>query len=220
MATSERAIVAEQFQDENQQWRADSFGMWLFLGTEAMMFGGLFLAFAIYRSEYAEAFIAGAGHLKLHWGATNTALLILSGLAMGLADPLLERGRRRAAGWCLLAVLVLGAAFLAIKGYEYSLEYEEKLMPLFGLGFDTGAFVNAEGAKLFFGLYFIMTGLHAAHMAVGMGLVAYLAVALNRKGDASRLTRQVRIIGLYWAFVDVVWLLLFPTLYLLGGGGT
>lgn len=219
MPTSDRRSVAEQFRDEDQQWRADSFGMWVFLGTEAMMFGGLFLAFAVYRLEYAEAFAAAAGHLKLHWGAVNTAILIVSGFAMAMVEPLLQRGRRRGVAALLGAVIALAAAFLAVKGYEYRLEYSENLMPLLGLGFDGTAFQNAGAARLFFGFYFAMTGLHALHMMVGIGLIVFLLMALRYGREPKRFTRQLRIVGLYWAFVDVVWLLLFPTLYLLGEGG-
>lgn len=210
--------VAEQFHDADQQWRADAFGMWLFLATEAMMFGGLFVAFAVYRSQYPDAFAEGAHHLKLHLGAVNTVLLIASGFAMSLAEPAVERGRRRAVLVLVAVTALLGTAFLGVKGFEYMKEYEEGLMPFLGLDFHGEAFRHAE-VRLFFGLYFVMTGLHAAHMALGLGLLGVLFVLTWRWRDPSTLTRQVRIIGLYWAFVDVVWLLLFPTLYLLGSGG-
>lgn len=218
MTTTDAPTVAEQFHDAEQQWRADRFGMWLFLATEAMMFGGLFLSFAVYRAEFPDAFAEAAHHLKLPLGSINTGLLIVSGFAMSLADPALQRKRRGAAVGLVAVTLVLGAAFLGIKGYEYALEYEERLMPFLGLDFRAEAFRHGK-AMLFFGFYFVMTGLHAAHMVIGLGLLALLVVLIWRWRDSSRLIRQVRIIGLYWAFVDLVWLLLFPTLYLLGSGG-
>lgn len=218
MATSDTPTVAEQFHDADQQWRADSFGMWVFLATEAMMFGGLFLAFAIYRSEHTAAFAEAAHHLKLHLGAINTVLLIVSSFAMSLAEPAVEAGRRRTVMALVAATILLGLGFLGIKGYEYYTEYKEGLMPFLGLEFHGEPFRHEE-VRLFFGFYYVMTALHAAHMAIGLGLMAVLLVLTWLWRDGSVLTRQVRIIGLYWAFVDVVWLLLFPTLYLLGGQG-
>lgn len=220
MATTESGpTVAEQFHDPTQQWRADCFGMWVFLATEAMMFGGLFLAFSVYRSEHPQAFAEAAHHLKQHIGALNTAVLMFSSFTMAMADPAVERGRRGLVLALLAATMALGCAFLAIKGYEYHSEYREGLMPLLGLEFHGEPF-RGEAARLFFGLYYVMTGLHAVHLALGIGIMAAMWVAVLRWRDPSVIIRQVRIAGLYWAFVDVVWILLFPTLYLLDKGGS
>lgn len=218
MTTGEQEGVAEQFQDAAQQWRADSFGMWVFLATEAMMFGGLFLAFAVYRFEFPAAFAEAAHHLKLPLGVANTILLMTSGFFMAMSDVMLERRRRRFVLLAVLATMILGSAFLGLKGYEYFLEYEEGLIPFLGLAFDDSLFGQHQ-ARMFFVLYFLMTGLHALHMLIGIGLMAVLFILVWRWRDPVTLTRQGRIIALYWAFVDVVWLLLFPTLYLLGSGG-
>lgn len=213
-AATRDPTVAEQFADADQQWRADLLGMWVFLLTEIMMFGGMFMAFAIYRVEYADVFAEGAHHLKLHLGAINTVLLLTSGLCMSLADPAVQAGRRRTVLLLLGLTAALAAAFLGIKGYEYYLEYREELMPIGDLPFHMAPF-SSDRVKVFFSFYYVMTGLHAVHMAIGVGLIAAAVWLVARWRDASRVSRQVQIISIYWAFVDVVWLLLFPTLYLL-----
>lgn len=214
----ERAEVAEQFDDIGQQITANLAGMWLFLATEIMFFGGLFTAFAVYRTRHAEAFAEAAGHLHLWLGAANTAILLTSGLAMALADPAMRRDSRRGALAAIAATLLLGLAFLGIKAYEYSAEFAEGLMPILGLPFRYEGAQPAQ-AEMFFDLYYALTGLHALHMLIGIGLLALIFVLVWRWRDPARLTRQVQISALYWAFVDVVWLFVFPTLYLLGGGG-
>lgn len=212
-ATTEPS-VAEQFADAGQQWRADLLGMWVFLLTEIMMFGGMFMAFAIYRVEYAEVFAEGAHHLKLHLGAINTVLLLTSGLCMSLADPAVRAGRRATVLVLLALTAALALIFLGIKGYEYHTEYQEHLVPIGDLPFDMEPF-SSDRVKVFFSFYYVMTGLHALHMAVGVGLIGAAGWLVARWRDGSRVSRQVQIISIYWAFVDVVWLLLFPTLYLL-----
>lgn len=213
-AATRDPTVAEQFADADQQWRADLLGMWVFLLTEIMMFGGMFMAFAIYRVEYAEVFAEGARHLKLHLGVINTVLLLTSGLTMSFADPAVQAGRRRTVLLLLGLTAALAIAFLGLKGYEYFLEYEENLVPVGDLPFDMAPF-SSDRVKVFFSFYYVMTGLHALHMAIGVGLIAAAVWLVARWRDASRVSRQVQIISIYWAFVDVVWLLLFPALYLL-----
>lgn len=215
-AGEDRFPVAEQFEEPRQQLEADLLGMWLFMATEVLMFGGLFVAFAVYRTQFGEAFAAAAGHLHLSLGAANTVVLVTSGMTMSLADPAVKAGRRRRLLAALGATMALGVLFLAIKGYEYASELHEGLVPLAGLPF---RFPGAEAGKaeLFFNFYFAMTGLHAVHMTVGLGVLAVLAVLAWRWRAPDRLARQVRMAGMYWAFVDIVWMFLFPVLYLLRG---
>lgn len=208
--------VDEQFEEPQQQLNADLAGMWLFLATEIMFFGGLFVGYAMYRLRFPEAFAHAAGHLELWLGTANTILLLTSGLTMALADPAMHANNRRGALAALAATLALGAAFLGIKAWEYRIEYEEGLMPLLDLGFRyEGA--QPRQAEMFFNFYYAMTGLHALHMLIGLAALIVLIRLVWTWRSPSRLTRQVRITGLYWGFVDVVWLFVFASLYLLGG---
>lgn len=204
------AALATQFRDMEQRRLAATFGMWVFLATEVLFFGGLFSAYFIYRHAYTTVFNAAGQHLDPILGGINTALLITSSLTMTLAERALT-GRR----WMLTVLLaftaLLGTAFLAIKGIEYSREYDQGLMPLFGQVFRFEGPPVAQ-AKLFFTFYFLMTGLHALHLSIGIGLIAWLmGLALF---SVQRLELKVMVVGLYWHFIDVVWLFLFATLYL------
>ncbi len=213
MPTAE-AHPAEQFDDMAQQRRADTLGMWLFLATELLLFGGLFAGFLIYRMVHPAVFAEAAGHLDLMLGGINTALLLTSGLTMALAELAMKRHRRRACLLFLLATLALGVAFLGIKAYEWHHEYTQQLMPVHGLAFAYPG-EQPQIAELFFNFYYAMTGLHAAHMAIGLGLLATLALVVGRWRHPHRIERQVQIGGLYWAFVDVIWVVVFTLLYLL-----
>ncbi len=206
--------VAAQFETACQQLRADLAGMWVFLATELLFFGGLFLAYAVYRASYPDAFAAAAGQLKLWLGGINTAVLLSSSMAMSLADPAMEARNRGRARLVIGIALLLGLAFLALKGYEYRLDFAEGTAPFAGFDFRYDG-PHPDQAKIFFGFYFALTGLHALHMIVGVGLLALLLVLVGRWRDPERLSRPVRIIGLYWAFVDIVWTFIYPALYLL-----
>ena len=213
-AKDRHATVAEQFEDPGQQLEADILGMWVFMATEVLMFAGVFAGYAMYRIQFAEAFAEAAGHLYLHLGAANTAVLLTSGVTMSLTEPMVRRHRRGPLLLLLGITMALGVLFLGIKGYEYAREFHEHLMPLFGLRFEyPGA--HADKAQLFFNFYYAMTGLHALHMTIGLGLLAVMAVLAWRWRTPDRLARQVRIVGMYWALVDIVWIFIFPALYLL-----
>ncbi|MBB3230947.1 cytochrome c oxidase subunit 3 [Halomonas stenophila] len=211
---TESGRVADQFDDIDQQREANLFGMWLFLATELLLFGGVFAGFVVFRVIHGEAFAEAAGHLDLALGTLNTALLLTSGLTMALAEQLVNAARRRAALAMLLATLALGAAFLAIKAYEWHHEYMERLMPVLGLPFEYPG-KHPQQAELFFNFYFALTGLHAFHMLVGLCILGVLAILTWRWRDPPRIARQVQISGLYWAFVDVLWVVVFTLLYLL-----
>jgi cytochrome c oxidase subunit 3 len=208
-----RATAAHQFDDLVQQHEADSLGMWAFLLTEIMFFGGLFLGYTVYRSAYPEAFAEASHHLDIWLGSVNTAVLIGSSLSMALAVHSAQTNERRGLIRFLLLTILLGLVFLGIKGTEYLHKFEEHLVP--------GAnFVNpgphAHQVQLFFSFYFGMTGLHAFHMIVGIGLLAALVWQARRGRFSADYYAPVELIGLYWHFVDIVWIFLFPLLYLLG----
>ena len=210
-----RPVPAEQFDDLEQQHRAAAFGMWVFLITEVMLFGGMFTAYTAYRFLYAEGFAEGSRHMDLLLGSVNTAVLIVSSLTMALAVHAVQRGARGQLVAYLAATLLLGLAFLGIKAVEYWQHYQEGLVP--GLRF-TFEGPLAKPVELFFLFYFIMTGIHAVHLTIGLCVVATLLVMARRGHFSPAAHDPVELTGLYWHFVDIVWIFLFPLLYLFGLG--
>jgi len=201
-----------QFDDAAQQYSASTLGMWIFLVTEVMFFGGLFTAYVAYRTLYPDTFGHASNYLDLRLGTINTAVLIASSLTMALAIHAAQVGKRTAMITLLLATILLGTTFLGIKAVEYAHKFEAGLVP--GAGF-TYAGPDAPQAQLFFSLYFGMTGLHAAHMIIGIGILAVL-VAQGRRGRfGPEYYTPVELSGLYWHFVDIIWIFLFPLLYLI-----
>lgn len=204
---------AHHFVDMEQQREAGTLGMWAFLVTEIMFFGGLFLAYAMYRAMYPEAFAAASHRLNIILGALNTGVLICSSLTMVLAVRSAQLGEVKALKRYLVATIVLGSAFLVVKAFEYSHKIHEHLVP--------GASFHFEGpygqhAEIFFSLYFMMTGLHALHMIIGIGVLLVLLYMAQRGRFTAEYYSPVDIAGLYWHFVDIVWIYLFPLLYLIG----
>jgi len=207
------AALAHHFDDLEQQQAASSLGMWVFLVTEVMFFGGLFLGYTIYRWKFADGFAAASHHLDVNLGTFNTVVLIGSSLTMAMAVHAAQVGRRRALVTFLLLTIVLGAVFLGVKAYEYHHKYVENLIPGVSFHFEE-PFVRP--ATLFFCFYFAMTGMHALHMVIGIGLLTVLAVRAARGRFTSAYYNPVDVTGLYWHFVDIVWIFLFPLLYLIG----
>jgi cytochrome c oxidase subunit III len=207
------AAVLHQFNDVEQQYEAASLGMWVFLVTEIMFFGGLFTGYTVYRTAYPLAFAAGSQHLDILLGGVNTAVLISSSLTMALAVHSAQIGERQTLVCYLLLTMLLGLVFLGIKGVEYAHKVDEHLVP--GLRFVAeGAY--AQQIQLFFGFYFSMTGMHALHMVVGIGILGVLAGQAWSGRFSPAYFTPVELTGLYWHFVDLVWIYLFPLLYLLG----
>lgn len=206
------AIESPAFRYERREREADAFGMWIFLGSEAMLFGAVILIYLVARIDHSKGFAAASNHLSIVLGSANTGVLITSSFAMAAADLLARLERWRASAWALGATALLGAAFLAIKGTEYAQEIHEGIAPVLGLPFGFSG-PDPRGAQLFFELYFAMTSLHAAHLF--SGIVAILVILSMWRGStgASR-QRRSQAIGLYWHFVDIVWVFLFPILYL------
>ncbi len=205
--------LQHHFDSYEQQQEASYVGMWAFLVTEILFFGGVFLAYIVYRTASPEAFAAASSALDLKWGTINTVVLIGSSLTMALSVWAAQTGRRMATVGFLLTTLVLGSVFLGIKAVEYSHKFHEHLVPGPNFHWDGPL---ADGAHMFFNLYFVMTGLHALHMVIGAGLIIATAI-LAWKGRFSPQNHNfVEGVGLYWHFVDIVWIFLFPLLYLLG----
>jgi cytochrome c oxidase subunit III len=213
LAESVAAVAHQhQFDDAEQQYDASTLGMWIFLVTEIMFFGGLFTAYVLYRSLYPNAFGPASNHLDLTLGTINTAVLIASSLTMALAVHASQVGKQRALVIFLLLTMLLGATFLGIKGVEYAHKFEQGLVP--GPSF-TYSGPDSRQAQLFFSLYFAMTGLHALHMIIGLGVLAVLVVMARRGRFGPAYHTPVEISGLYWHFVDIIWIFLFPLLYLI-----
>ncbi len=209
-------FLQHHFEDLGQQHEASTLGMWMFLTTEILFFGGFFCAYAVYRLMYYGAFRAGAHHQNWQIGAANTIVLIGSSLTMALAVWAAQTARRRATVIFLLLTLLLGSVFIGVKAYEYSQHIHEGLFP--GQLF---TYVDHEhpdltrGVELFMVFYFGMTGLHALHMIVGAGLLIWMIFRARRGDFGPEYYAPVEVMGLYWHFVDIVWIFLFPLLYLL-----
>ena len=202
---------AHQFETAEQQYETSTLGMWAFLVTEIMFFGGLFAGFIVYVSFYAEGFAVGSRHLDLTLGTVNTAVLLGSSLTMAMAVRSAQLGRRNRLLLFLAFTLALGFVFLGIKSVEYSHKFHEHLVP--GPNFHVDSPLT-QNVQLFFSFYFAMTGMHALHMVVGAGLLTWLMVGAARGRFSSEYFTPVEVTGLYWHFVDIVWIFLFPTLYL------
>ena len=205
--------LAHQFDDLQQQREVATLGMWVFLVTELLFFGGLFLTYAVYRGWYPEDFAAASHELIVWAGTLNTVVLITSSLTMVLAVHAAESGHRRALILLLLATMALGCVFLGVKAFEYRTEYLEHHIPGSGFEFKADHFLHAQ---IFFSLYFIMTGLHALHMIIGLGIMAVMVWLSWRGRITPAYTNPIEVSGLYWHFVDIVWIFLFPLLYLIG----
>ena len=212
-ADNSTSAVAHQFDDAAQQLEASTLGMWAFLGTEILFFGGLFAGYSVYRLAYPQAFAEASNHLDIVLGTLNTAVLIASSLTMALAVFAARFAGRRAQMAFVLSTLALGIVFLVIKAVEYTHKFHEHLFPGSGFQFD-GA--HADQARIFFSFYFAMTGMHALHMVIGAGLLVALAVMAWRGRFSANYYTPVEMVGLYWHFVDIVWIFLFPLLYLIG----
>ena len=219
--------LQHHFVDLGQQREAATLGMWVFIAQEVLFFGGLFAAYAVYRHQYPGAFSAGSHHLSWRIGFANTLVLIGSSLTMALAVYSAAVGKKNRVAGFILATILLGSVFLGVKYFEY----REKIAPCLGDGPHAGCLVpgerfdasalhleGAEGghAQIFFSLYFGMTGLHALHMIIGVPILATIAAMAWRGRFSPEYFTPVEMVGLYWHFVDIIWIFLFPLLYLIG----
>ena len=204
-------VVEHQFDDMEQQRDAAFTGMWLFLSTEVLFFGGVFFAYVIYRMLYYEAFVEGSRELSIAMGGINTGVLLCSSLFMALAVNSAQHGRTNQLVIRLVLTAIIGAVFLGIKFMEYYEHYKDHLVP--GLNFSYPG-PHATQVKLFMAFYFILTGMHAVHMLVGMGVLVGLTILSARGKFSAEYYDPIDIGGLYWHFVDIVWVFIFPLLYL------
>jgi cytochrome c oxidase subunit 3 len=212
-AHAEPPQLQHHFVNMGVQREASALGMWVFLVTEVLFFGGLFTAYVVYRSAYRHDFEGASNLLDIKLGAFNTAVLLMSSLTMALAVWASSLGKKKLIVLFLAATMALGTVFLVVKFFEYKQKFEHHEVP--------GAhYVVPEGlgkpSEMFFSLYFCMTGLHALHMIIGLGLLAWLVLKARRGVFTAEYNTPVDLIGLYWHFVDIVWIFLFPLLYLLG----
>ncbi len=205
------SALKHHFDDLGQQHEAATLGIWLFLATEVLFFGGLFTAYMLYRVWYPETFGAASRTLDITLGTVNTMVLITSSLTMALAVRAAATDDRRKLMLFLVMTMVLGLVFLGIKGVEYAQKFEEHHVPGFGFHFEGTA---PERANLFFSLYFAMTGLHALHMIIGLGVMTVMLVMAKLGKFTARWYTPIEVSGLYWHFVDIIWIFLFPLLYL------
>lgn len=213
MAEPVYIAVREQFNNPEQQRETATVGMWVFIVTEIMLFGGLFTAFAVYRLSFFRAFEIGSKDMKFWMGALNTAVLICSSFTMALAVYSAEMGRRLRVIFFLACTIIIGLLFLAIKFTEYYLHYQDGRVP--GLNFHAVG-PNPGHEQMFFVFYFIMTGLHATHMIIGIGLLSVMILRTLAGSISAGYHTPIDNIGLYWHFVDVVWVFLFAIFYIPG----
>ena len=215
VATSEVPTLElrEQFRTPEQQRDTASIGMWVFLITELMLFGGLFVGFTVYRVSYPQAFDAGSADMNILLGSINTAVLICSSLTMALAIHGIQTGSEKLLALFLIATIILGAIFLGIKFTEYYLHYQDHKAP--GVWFEAAG-PYAQKMQLFFVYYFVMTGLHATHMIIGIGLLSAMIYRTMLGSFTARYHTPVVLAGLYWHFVDIVWVFLYAIFYISG----
>ncbi|HWX53980.1 MAG TPA: cytochrome c oxidase subunit 3 family protein [Verrucomicrobiae bacterium] len=246
--TDHHPALVHQFDSMEQQKEASTLGMWVFLLTEIMMFGGLFASYLIYRIKYYDAFVAGSTSIDIKWGFANTLVLIGSSWTMAMAVWSAQNGRRKGQVYFIIATMILGAAFLGVKAKEYYEKYDECHIPghVIGKGFnawggcsatdkslgniaediripphgdpnipEASAELTAKQTEIFFSFYFAMTGLHATHMLIGLGVLTWLLMRAKRGDFGPEYYSPVENVGLYWHFVDIVWIFLFPLLYLI-----
>jgi cytochrome c oxidase subunit III len=218
MASSHAATHWHHFDNLEHQQQATLFGMWIFLATEILIFGGIFTAYTVYRIAYVDAFEVASRQLNLWIGGINTLVLLTSSLTMVLAIHAIRQGRSHSSALHLLLTAALGTTFFGFKAVEYYLDYRENLVPIFAFNPTEWAALNVrpEHVQLFFIFYYFLTGLHAIHLLIGIAVVLVLAWLTRRDHFSAEYHSPIESWGLYWHFIDVVWVFLLPLLYLVG----
>lgn len=210
--SSHDSPLQHHFCDLEQQYESSALGMWVFLVQEILFFGGFFLAYAIYRASYPMAFEIASRQLSIGMGAFNTVVLIGSSLTMVLAVHAARVGDQRRLLRNLWLTLGLGGVFLVVKAFEYTAKFQHHLVP--GPHFQFPSY-EGSGPEIFYSLYFGMTALHALHMIIGMGYLLFVIKDAKKGRFTPEWNTPVDMLGLYWHFVDIVWIFLFPLLYLI-----
>ena len=213
---TESLALRVQFDTAEQQKDASQLGMWLFLITEIMFFGGMFACYTVYRNWYPEVFKVASTSLNQIIGAINTGVLLLSSFTMVMAVRAGQLGQRKMIIWFLILTLIFGGIFLGVKAYEWNEKFVEHHIPGQPEFHLEGVSQQEQGhAQLFFSIYFAMTGLHALHMVIGVGILLTLIFQAKAGKFTANYYTPVDVAGLYWHFVDVIWIWLFPLLYLI-----
>ena len=208
--------LREQFDTAEQQKDASTLGMWIFLITEVMFFGGMFTAYTVYRRTYWDVFALASSSLDAVIGAVNTGVLLLSSFTMVMAVRAGQLGQRKMIILFLVLTLFFGGVFLGVKAYEWNQKFEEHHIPGQAAFHLEGVAPGDQGhAQLFFSLYFAMTGLHALHMVIGVGMLSLLIWRAKQGIYSAAYFTPIDVAGLYWHFVDIIWIFLFPLLYLI-----
>lgn len=210
--TEELSFLEVQFDDIHQQTQASSFGMWLFLATEVLFFGGLFLAYTVYRISYPEVFQKAGKELNITIGTINTAILLTSSYFIAIAVHSVQTNRSKKSASFLAGTWILGFIFMILKGYEYYDDIDKHLVPSTSIHYSGP---HSEVARLFYFIYYAMTGLHALHMIIALGVVAVIFLKTIRNQYSSQYFAPIEVAGLYWHFVDLIWIFLYPLLYLI-----
>ena len=205
------AALEEQFDEMPQQKEAATLGMWAFLATEVLFFGAMFMSYIVYRHTYPRAFAEASHHTIVLFGTINTAILLTSSLTMAFAVNAAREDNLKWQFRFLAFTILLGLAFLAVKGLEYHDDLKEHLWP--GPHFKPGL---PPQAQIFWFLYWLMTGVHALHVTVGLGLLSVMAWMTSRQKFSAAYHTPIEITGLYWHFVDIIWIFLYPLLYMIG----
>jgi cytochrome c oxidase subunit 3 len=205
-------ILAHHFSSLERQNEAMRLGMWLFLATEILLFAGLFTGYAVYRYQFPLAFAECSRHLELALGTLNTVVLITSSFTVALSIHYARTDRPRAAALCLALTIAFAFAFLGIKAVEYTAHFHERSLPGKYYAF---AEVKIPGSAMFFTMYFLMTGLHGLHVVAGMSVLSWLLWRTLQGRYSSKYYTGLEMGGLYWHLVDLVWIFLYPLLYLI-----
>jgi len=203
---------AHHFNSAEHEFESSKFGMWLFLVTEVLMFGGLFVGYIMFRNLYPDLFLEVHHALDWRLGALNTLVLLTSSLTMALAIAYIQRNRPGIAQVMLIITILCGATFMTIKYFEYMHKFHEGLFP--GKFYHSEEFKNPK-ASLFFSVYFMMTGLHGFHVLCGMGAITWVLIRTRRGEFNSNYFTPVELVGLFWHLIDLIWIFLFPLLYLI-----
>ncbi|MBC6414988.1 MAG: cytochrome c oxidase subunit 3 family protein [Bdellovibrionales bacterium] len=204
--------LAHHFNSYKDQIRAEKIGMWLFLATEILMFGGLFVGYTIYHAEYTKVFKVGAEFLNWKKGAINTVVLLFSSWTMVMSIYYAQKDQIKKCQMMLGTTLVCGFLFMFIKYLEYSHKFHEGIFPGIYFSYTGSAFV--EDLPLYFSFYYLMTGLHASHVFIGMALIFWMLIKTYKKQINSSHYMPLEYVGLFWHLVDLIWIFLFPLLYL------
>jgi cytochrome c oxidase subunit III len=207
-----RSRLAEQFEDLGKQTHAAHLAMWIFLGSEVLLFAGLFTLYVSYRVMYPADFASATEHNNVAIGTINTFILLTSSLTVALSVHAIRASRPRRSAYLLLASMLLGIVFLTLKGVEYAEHFREGILPGAAYRF---AELRSWGANLFFTLYYLMTGLHALHVVAGLVLLGWVLIGCLRGAYSGEYHTPVELAGLYWHLIDIIWIFLWPLLYLI-----